>query len=202
MSARFAWIGRILRGRRLDRNPLRRGSDRVETVILAALLAAFLGAAPFAAGASASWIGASSQRELVAQHANFRQVTAVLLEAAWAPMGYGVSLSPEADARWVAPDGAVKSGMITVPADAKAGAKVKIWTDLSGQLVTPLKPEQVALRADLAAAAAVAALGTALLITVAVVRQALNRRRIAAWEADWRATGPRWTSRAGPPADT
>lgn len=195
MSARFAWIGRILRGRRFDRNPVRRSSDRVETVILAALFAAFLGAAPFAAYTAATWSSTSSNQELLAQHANFRQVTAVLLEAAWAPIGYGVSLTPEADARWVASDGTLKTGMITVPPDAKAGAKAEIWTDRSGQLVTPLKPDQVALRADLAAAAAVAALGTVLLITAVAVRHALNRRRLTAWEADWLATGPRWTSR-------
>jgi hypothetical protein len=36
---RTYWLGRVLRGRRLDRNPLRRGSDRVETAVLGALLA-------------------------------------------------------------------------------------------------------------------------------------------------------------------
>ena len=35
-----SWLARLLRGRRLDRNPLRRGSDRAETVVLGAL---FLG---------------------------------------------------------------------------------------------------------------------------------------------------------------
>src|SRR5690348_18243309 len=46
------WLARLLRGRRLDRNPLRRGSDRAETVVLGVLLAAFLAAAPFAAHAA------------------------------------------------------------------------------------------------------------------------------------------------------
>jgi hypothetical protein len=39
-------LARLIRGRRLDRNPLRRGSDRAETVALGALLAAFLTIAP------------------------------------------------------------------------------------------------------------------------------------------------------------
>jgi hypothetical protein len=51
-----SWLARLLRGRRLDRNPLRRGSDRAETVVLAALLAAFLAAAPFAAQAAGPWV--------------------------------------------------------------------------------------------------------------------------------------------------
>jgi hypothetical protein len=202
VSARFAWIGRILRGRRLDRNPLRRRSDRVETVIVAALFAAFLGGAPFAVHAAAAGASAASQRELRAQQANFRQVTAVLLEAAWTPQGYGFTISSQADARWVAPDGKVRTDMIAVPADAKAGSTVRIWTNLSGDLVTPLRQDQIALRADLAGMAAVAALGAVLLITGAVVRRALNRRRLADWDADWLATGPRWSSRAQPPTDT
>jgi len=195
VTALFAWIGRILRGRRLDRNPLRRGSDRVETVVLAALLAVFAGGSPFAAHASASWVSALSQQELRAQHANFRQVTAVLLDAPWTPAGYGVGLAPQADARWKAPDGAVRTGLITVPAGAKAGAGVKIWTDRSGQLVTPLQQDQIAMRADLAAAVAVAALGVVLVIVAGTVRLVLNRRRMAGWDAGWPATGSRWTFR-------
>jgi hypothetical protein len=29
----------------------------------------------------------------------------------------------------------------------------------------------------------------------ALGRRALDKRRMAAWDADWRATGPRWTAR-------
>lgn len=195
VSVRYRRIGRILRGRRLDRNPLRRRLDRVETVILVALLAGFLGGAPFAAHAAATWTAASSQRELQAQHANFRQVTAVLLDEAWTPVGFGVTLNPQAIARWVAPDGAIRTGVITVPAGDKTGDRVPVWTNLSGQLVAPLQRDQIAVRADLAAAAAVTVLCVVLLVTAAIIRRVLNRRRLAAWEADWLATGPRWTSR-------
>ena len=38
-------LGRWLRGRRIDRNPLRRGSDRAQTAMLGLLLAAFLAGA-------------------------------------------------------------------------------------------------------------------------------------------------------------
>ena len=54
-SPRNSWLGRLLRGRRLDRNPLRRRSDRAETAVLGVLLAAFLAGAPFAAQAAGSW---------------------------------------------------------------------------------------------------------------------------------------------------
>jgi len=36
----------------------------------------------------------------------------------------------------------------------------------------------------------------ALTLAGALARRTLNRHRIAAWDADWHATGPRWTTRA------
>ncbi len=37
MRFRTSWLARLLRGRRLDRNPLRRGSDRAETFVIGGL---------------------------------------------------------------------------------------------------------------------------------------------------------------------
>src|SRR6516162_4026131 len=90
-SMRFGtgWLARLLRGRRLDRNPLRRGSDRVETAVLGVLLAAFLAVAPFAAHAAGSWGYASAARTAQAQRTSLYQVTATLLRSASVPSGYG-----------------------------------------------------------------------------------------------------------------
>ena len=73
---RSTWLGRLLRGRRFDRNALRRGSDRAETVVLGVLLAAFLAGAPFAAHSAGSWTYATSVREAQAQQAALHQVPA------------------------------------------------------------------------------------------------------------------------------
>ncbi len=192
---RSTWLGRLVRGWRPDRNPLRRGTDRAEIAIGAALLVAFLVGLPFAAHAAASWTNDISQHEFNAQQATFHQVRATLLEAPVTAQSYGVTLAPQADARWIAPDGQVRTGLLTVPTDAKKGSTVLIWTDQSGALVTPLLPGQIPMRNDLAATAAVTLLAIMLLVIVWMVHRALNRRRMAAWEADWLATGPRWTSR-------
>jgi hypothetical protein len=40
---------------------------------------------------------------------------------------------------------------------------------------------------------ALAAAALALLIVLRLIRRLLDWRRLAAWEADWRAFGPRWT---------
>ncbi|HET6191415.1 MAG TPA: hypothetical protein VFE59_30965 [Trebonia sp.] len=49
--------------------------------------------------------------------------------------------------------------------------------------------------AVLASAATLAAMALALLIVLRLIQRFLSRRRLAAWEAAWRATGPRWTGR-------
>jgi hypothetical protein len=53
----------------------------------------------------------------------------------------------------------------------------------------------VAGQADLAATFGVAALAATLTVTGVLARRALDKRRMAEWEADWRSTGRRWTRR-------
>jgi len=186
--------GRLLRGRKVDRNPLRRGSDRVETAVLGVLLTAFLAGAPFAAHAAGSWTYATSAREAQAQQAAWHQVRATLLQAA-TPGGLAEDGS-EAQARWKAPDGQARTGEVFVVSTAPAGSTVPVWVDQAGQLTNaPLAHSQVTGRADLARWTAVAALAIVLIIVGWAARWALDRRRLAAWDAEWLATGPRWSSR-------
>jgi len=187
-----ARLGRWLRGWRPDRNPLRRASDRAETVILGVLLAAFLAGAPCLAYAAVSWTYATSAREAQAQQATSHQVPATLLQAGQSAGGYGA----EANARWRAPGGHVVTGQVFVPNTAAAGSTVMVWINQAGQLTdSPLNASQVASRAELSGALAVAGLVVALIVIGALVHWELNRRRLAAWDADWLATGPRWSQR-------
>lgn len=191
---RSTWLSRVLRGRKLDRNPLRRGSDRAETALAGVLLAAFLGAAPFAAHAAGSWIYATSAREAQAQQALVHQVHATLLQAA-TPVDISQG-GAEAPARWKAPDGQVRTGHVFVPADAPAGSTVAVWVNRAGQLTaSPLAHSQVTGRADLARGSAVAALAVVLIVLGWAARWMLNRRRLAAWDTDWLVTEPRWSPR-------
>ena len=65
---RATCTSRFVRGRRFDRNPLRRAADRAETIVLALLLVAFLVGAPLAALASGAWAHAMAQRAELAQN--------------------------------------------------------------------------------------------------------------------------------------
>ena len=119
---RTSRLGRLVRGRRLDRNPLRRACDRAETVVLGALIAGFLAAAPFAAHAAGNWAYAASAREALSR-------------------------------------------------------------------------AQLSARAQLAAELAIGTLAIAVAAVSWMTRRVLDRRRMAAWDADWLATGPRWSPR-------
>ena len=189
--------GRFVRGWRLDDNPLRRASDRAETLVLIVLAALFLVCAPLVAPAAGAWAHAAAQRAALAQAASWTQVTAVVVTKPTSPVvGYEDYVST-AQARWTAPDGAVVTGGIPVPVGTKAGAKVSVWTTRGGQLTSPpLTGAQVASLTGLAEAAGVAGLAVALALAVVLARWVINRRRLAGWDADWQATEPRWTTRA------
>ena len=191
-----SWLARLLRGRRLDRNPLRRGSDRAETVVLGALLAAFLAAAPFTAHVAGSWAHASAVRDAQAQRASLHQVTATLVRAAPVLSSYGSASDFAVEARWRAPDGRVRTGELLVTATTAAGHSTRIWVDQAGRLTgPPMSGDQVAGRAQLAVGVAVGGLAVLLIMAAWLVRRGIDRRRMAAWDADWLANGPRWSPR-------
>jgi len=191
-SPRSTRLGRVLRGLRPDRNPLRRGSDRAETAVLGVLLAAFLAGAPFAAHAAGNWTYAASVREAQAQQAATHQVRATLLQAAtpWSISEGGA----EARARWKAPDGQVRTGQVFVLSGAAVGSTVMVWVNQAGQLTgSPLEPSQVVGRTNMARVLAVAALAVTLIAIGLAGHWALYRRRMARWDAEWMAAGSRWS---------
>ena len=188
------WVGRFLRGRLPDRNPLRRRTDRVESAVFLVLFAVVCAIAPFAAAAASDWENGASLREMRGQQATIHQVRATLLDDAQDTGAYPATLA-EADIRWKTPGGRTVTDMIRVPAGAKAGHVVWIWTDPSGDLVTPLRPADIPGRDGLAAAAAVVSLSAVALLAGLAVRIRMNRHRMTAWGADWKATEPRWNTR-------
>ncbi len=186
---------RFVRRWRLDRNPLRRAADRVETVVLAVLVAAFLIGGPFAALAAGAWVHGTAQRAQRAQEASRWQVTGVVL--AVAESAAGENLIWRAQARWRAPDGREVTRQVPVPSGTRAGGKLQVWTDRTGDFTTaPLLDSQVADQTTSAQALGVAATAGVLTLAGALALWTLNKRRMAAWDADWQATGPRWTTRA------
>ena len=192
---RVTRTGRFVRGRRPDRNPLRRGSDRMETAVLAVLVIVFLVAAPFTALASGSWTLARAHQAQLAERASSYEVPALVLKLE-APSG-GAYGDPSAHARWTAHDGKVVTGDIAVPLGAAVGSTQWLWTTADGRLTDPpLEDSQVTGQAYFAEGFSVFTLAVLVTITGLLARRTLDKRRMAAWDTEWRATGPRWTTRA------
>lgn len=192
---RVTCLGRFVRERRFDHNPLRRATDRIETAMLAMLVIALLAGTPFAALAAGAWAHGIAQRAQLSQQASRVQVKAVVLTVT-APSATGRLLADQAQARWQAPDGREVTGQVPIPPGTVAGQTIPVWTDRAGGFTTaPLLDEQVA--EQTAVGQALGVIGTVCVLTVAglLARRALTRRRMADWDADWQATGPRWTTR-------
>jgi hypothetical protein len=187
-------LARLARGLWPDRNPLRRATDRAEAAVVAGLLAAFLAGSPAAAIMAWHWV---SDAGLRAEQIAMYKVHATLLHDAPHPIysPYGPVIRP-VPARWTAPDGSAQVGFVNAESATPAGTAVPIWISESGQPVgPPPRPGQETSRAALTAVAAFIGVGLTLLVSGLVALSAINRRRLAAWEADWRERGPRWTSR-------
>lgn len=181
----------------LDRNPARRGTDRIEAWARIGLVVFFLIAAPVATIGVGRWSDAVITSHARARAAAEYQVPATLRTRA--PGDYpapGSDIAGWTPARWTAPDGTPRSGEIVAPAGILAGQTVRIWTDVRGNLVTPpLGQAQITSRAISFAAMAPPLLALVLLGIGGLLHRALDRRRMAAWEAGWAAVEPQWTRR-------
>jgi len=177
-------------------NRLQRHVDRVESAIVAGLVAAFLVGAPLLCIAGFRVAGGAAVREQRAE-SGWQPVTAVLQQSAAAgQVGLGGDLDTSwVAAHWVAPDGTARHGLVAVDLNAKAGQRMTVWVNRGGQLTRPPLTRSQVLQWE-ATGAILAPIGLAALLAVAgcAVRVLANRRRMAGWTRAWAAAGPRWSS--------
>jgi hypothetical protein len=153
--------------------------------------------APLAALTAGRAAAANGFRTEQAQ-AGWHRVTAVLLPKAPSsvPPMFQAALQPRAPARWTAPDGTPRTGRVYVPVGAAVGSTVPVWINASGRPAPPpVRRSDVVEGIVLAALLAAGAVAAVLAAFGYVVRWALDRRRLAAWDARWAVTGPQWTGR-------
>jgi len=187
------WLFRAVRGARPDRNPLRRRTDHLETCLLAGLFVAAAAGAPFAAQAAGHAWHADATRTQQAQLAARHEVTAVLAQSA-GPIGeYTLSSQVPTLASWKSAGGTLRAGDVPALPGSPSGTVVNVWTNANGYLVSPpLTVTQVADQANAARVAAVGGIIVGYMASTLAIRQLLNRRRMAAWDADWLATARVW----------
>jgi len=97
---------------------------------------------------------------------------------------------------WTSPPGSARTGGTTGTADVVQDSTVTVWIDGQGRLAHPPLPHaDVIARAIGAAVAAPLALALLLATVLRAESLALDRRRLAGWEAEWSAVEPQWTGR-------
>jgi type IV secretory pathway VirB2 component (pilin) len=125
-------------------------------------------------------------------------VPAVLLQDAPEPAHAlsQASLEPLVRARWTAPGGTPCEGEVHAPGGARAGTAVMVWTDGSGRLEgAPVQHVDVTIQEAFVGLAAAVLAAAAVVVTGFLARRALDRRRLAARDADWSRAGLQWTGR-------
>jgi hypothetical protein len=180
-------------------SPLRRRTDRIEAWITAGLIAVFLVCAPLASVVAGRWVQQGGLLEQRAQQ-SWHQVPAVLLKTA--PLQHTLYLRASLDsdvmalAAWTGPGGQHLTGKVPVPPGTLAGRRLQVWVNRSGQPTgSPLANSELVRRVIGAQMLAPVGLAVLLLGVGGLVRWLMNRRRLAAWEAGWAYTGPRWSRR-------
>jgi len=191
--ARWArWLG-------FDRNPLRRGSDRIEAVVRLVLIVLLVVGVPIAAVAAGLQADHMAQRQAQAQRATDHQITAVLLKDApttGTPNPYTSVQTAWVPARWQPPGQPARTGVVLALAGARKGSAVQIWINASGTVTDPPLDHR-----DITGQVCVTVMATCLvsvlvlLAATGLTRRALDRRRLSAWEAEWRTGEPLWSGR-------
>lgn len=197
----MALLHQVRRRTGFDRNPLRRRIDRVQSWTTLALAVVLLVGTPLLAWQAAGQTYRTSLGVERAQRATRVSGTAVTLDPAdqqvVAVTGQAVGAARvPVRARWTAPGGAVRVGLIDVSAGTPAGATVPMWTDrATGQPTSAPREREETLGAAMLAALLVV-IGMAMLVgtALAVLQHRFNTLRMAGWQDEWQRVAPRWTN--------
>jgi hypothetical protein len=188
-------LARLTRWLGLDNNPLRRGTDRVEAALRLVMILLLVLAAPAAAVTVGRWADHHAWHRAQAERTNNHLVTAVLLEdapAAGTPNPFASMQTAWVPARWQPPGQPPRTGKILTLAGAHKGSTVRTWIGPSGAVTDPPRHRAIAGEVWLAGVTTCLLSWLALLVAWLLARRALDHRRLRAWEAEWRTSGPLW----------
>jgi hypothetical protein len=192
-------VRRVVRYLGLDRNPLRRTVDRLDAWLTIAFMATLLLVGPVLAMAVGTAITHHRLAEARAAQRHAFPTRAVLEESASYPVTSEYATTPvqtRVKARWTGPDGRIHHGEIEPDSTGPVGTVVTLWTDAAGNPVAA-PPRTDMADADGLAGGMLALVGFAGLVLGGwvPVRRALDRRRMASWDVQWRTVEPRWSGR-------
>ena len=192
-------LARLARWLGVDRNPLRRGTDRLEAALRLVVILLEVVAVPAAAVVVGRWAYHDALHRAQAQRTVNHQVTAILLEDAPAsgiPDPYTSVQTAWVSARYQPPGQPPRTAEVLAMIGAHKGSAVRTWIDPSGAVTGPPLDHRILVGDVWIAVVATCLVPWLLLLAAsALVRQALDRWRLRAWEAEWRASGPLWSGR-------
>ncbi|MFF1333287.1 hypothetical protein ACFVYM_33040 [Streptomyces sp. NPDC058298] len=168
-------------------NPLRRRVDVLEAWLVLAVCALIAVGGTLAGAVTAL----AADGVFARQRAERTAVDAVLLTDT--PAAASSSYRTSAQIRWTDRDGAVHTDTTLVGSGKNAGARVTVWTNTQGALVTaPPSREAAAVEAGLLGTGAALAVTGLVVGAWGVTRWCLDRRRIGEWGSEWELVGPQW----------
>jgi hypothetical protein len=175
-------------------NALRRRSDRIESAIVAGLLALFVLGGPVSAIVAGSLVDHAMQGEVRAEQ-SWQRVTATLAHPGTPRLQATASdwVVQSVRASWMV-GGRTHTGYVPLASSPGKAKTVSVWVSPRGALTGP--PSAYAdlhLAVGLAAAGAALVLAAVLFLAGLATRLVLNRRRMADWDRAWRAVGPQWS---------
>ena len=178
-----AALDRARRRAGLDRNPMRRREDHIQTAVGVLLVIVFLAFTPWAVAIMSGSIYSAGLRSEHAEAAARHQVTAKIFDPGPAVKGLRVS--------WRDARGAQHTGDFSGP--GLAGATTTVWVDRSEHVVSPPhRHSQTIADAALTGVYVVLAILSVLGIAFAMLRRRLNRSRDRLWDAGWAWADIRW----------
>ncbi|MFI5612112.1 hypothetical protein [Amycolatopsis sp. NPDC051903] len=180
---------RVVRGLRLVRPAVRRRPavricDRIEAVVLLVLGVLLLGSVPvcWGVGAAVFAAGRAADTRLGVRY----EVTAKLFPADLPAHGKPPVVR-DVHATWTAPDGAARSGLVTVELSPGAPAITQIWVDRAGlEADAPRSAGDLVFVGVMYGAAAESGCLAAAALAYAIARALLDRSRARGWESAWR----------------
>ncbi|MDF3299316.1 Rv1733c family protein [Streptomyces tropicalis] len=176
-------------------NPLRRTSDVVEAwLLLAACVLAVAGGL-----LSAVLTSGVMQRSADRVRAESRPMAAELTaEATHGPARPSSAALVWGTVRWTDRDGTAHTGRARVPAAARPGNQVTVWTNGRGRLTSPpASAADATFQAALGGLWAGTAAVGAVLGGVKLVRGRLDRHRMAQWAEEWALVDSQWGRKTG-----
>ncbi|WP_157172261.1 Rv1733c family protein [Nocardia pneumoniae] len=173
----------------LDRNPLRRREDRLQTGLAAVLVLVFLIVVPVLAVTVGGTIYRVETAAVQAETVRLHQVDATVIEVGKAPL-----YAPVVPARvsWKDAEGVTHTADYQSTTVVEPGSTVSIWLNEGGVIVEPPSSTQAASKAVLLTAGALCGVSAVLGGSYWLVRRGLDRRRLRRWESEWVAADLTW----------